>query len=79
MTTAGRWQPTLLLRASVLIHIGALLAVLLAPAEWRWALAAVLANHALLAAVGLWPRSSMVGCQRPAAFPLRCIMAPPVA
>jgi len=58
---AGRWQPPLLVRASVLIHSIALLAVLLLPAEWRWALAAVLANHVLLAAVGLWPRSNWLG------------------
>ena len=58
---SGRWQPTLLLRASVIVHIGALFALLLAPAEWRWVLAAVLANHALLAAVGLWPRSNWLG------------------
>jgi len=56
-----RTQPPMLVRASVLIHGIALLAVLLAPAEWRWALAAVLANHLLLAAVGLWPRSNWLG------------------
>jgi len=58
---AGRWQATRLVRASAFIHSIALLAVLLAPAEWRWALAAVLANHVLLAAVGLWPRSNWLG------------------
>jgi len=61
MTTAARWQPPMLVRASVLIHGIALLAVLLAPTEWRWVLAAVLANHVLLAAIGLWPRSNWLG------------------
>jgi peptidoglycan/xylan/chitin deacetylase (PgdA/CDA1 family) len=51
----------LLLRLSFLLH-GALLALLaLAPPCWPWVLAGLAANHALLAAVGLWPRSRWLG------------------
>ncbi len=55
------WQPTLLIRASMLLHLLALIAVIAAPAQWRWALGAVLANHALLTMLGLWPRSQWLG------------------
>jgi peptidoglycan/xylan/chitin deacetylase (PgdA/CDA1 family) len=57
----SRWQPTLLIRASIGLHLLALIAVIAAPGQWRWALSAVLANHALLALVGLWPRSHWLG------------------
>src|SRR5450759_5166124 len=55
------WQPTLLIRASVVLHGLALLFVIAAPGQWRWALGAVLANHALLMLLGLWPRSHGLG------------------
>ena len=56
-----KWQPTLLIRASFLLHLLALIAVIAAPAEWRWALGAVLANHILLTLLGVWPRSRWLG------------------
>jgi len=55
------WQPTLLIRASIALHLLAVIAVIAAPEHWRWALGAVLANHALLALFGLWPRSHGLG------------------
>jgi peptidoglycan/xylan/chitin deacetylase (PgdA/CDA1 family) len=58
---SARWQPALLIRASIVLHVVALLAVIAAPGQWRWALGAVLANHALLTLVGLWPRSHWLG------------------
>ncbi|HEX7455419.1 MAG TPA: polysaccharide deacetylase family protein [Gallionella sp.] len=56
-----RWQPTLLIRASIVLHLLALIAVIAEPGQWRWALAAVLANHALLTIAGLWPRCHWLG------------------
>ena len=56
-----RWQPTLLIRASIALHGLALVAVIAEPAQWRWALGAVVINHLLLTAVGLWPRSHWLG------------------
>ena len=47
--------------ASLGVHGGALATVLARPAEWPWALGAVVANHALLATAGLWPRSRLLG------------------
>jgi peptidoglycan-N-acetylglucosamine deacetylase len=56
-----RWQPPLLIRMTLALHLLALAAVLALPAQWRWALGAVAANHLLLAAIGLWPRSHWLG------------------
>ncbi len=58
---SARWQPTLLIRATLVLHVLALMAVIAEPGQWRWALGAVLANHALLALLGLWPRSHWLG------------------
>jgi peptidoglycan/xylan/chitin deacetylase (PgdA/CDA1 family) len=57
----SRWRPTLLIRASVVLHLLAVIAVIAEPGQWRWALGAVFANHALLTLVGLWPRSHWLG------------------
>ncbi len=56
-----RWQPTPLIWASILLHGLALAALIVAPAQWRWALGAVAANHLLLGLIGLWPRSRWLG------------------
>ena len=37
------------------------LALIAQPSAWRWVLAAFLANHLLLTAAGLWPRSTWLG------------------
>ena len=50
-----------LLSGSVVVHLGVALACLLAPAAWPWALAALVLNHAVLVATGLWPRSQALG------------------
>jgi peptidoglycan/xylan/chitin deacetylase (PgdA/CDA1 family) len=58
---SGHWRPSLLLRASALLHAAALLVTLLRPHWWPWTLGAVIADHLLLTALGLWPRSSALG------------------
>lgn len=55
------WHPTPLLAFSILLHIAAVTAILVNPALWRWAIGAVVANHALLTAIGIWPRSRLLG------------------
>ncbi len=55
------WRLTPFMKASILAHAGALALVLVAPASWEWALAIVLVNHGVIAAAGLWPRSSLLG------------------
>jgi len=57
--TAWRRRP--LIPASVALHAAAMAAVATRPATWPLALGAVIADHALLTAVGLWPRSRGLG------------------
>ncbi len=55
------WRPTALVGASIGVHAVALGALALRPGCWPWAIGAVAADHALLTASGLWPRSSLLG------------------
>jgi peptidoglycan/xylan/chitin deacetylase (PgdA/CDA1 family) len=50
-----------LVKASAALHLGAGAAVIAVPAVWPWALGAVVLNHALVTATGLWPRSTWLG------------------
>ena len=56
-----RWVPTPLLKGSFALHALAVASLAVRPWLWPWALGAVVANHALLTAAGLWPRSSLLG------------------
>jgi peptidoglycan/xylan/chitin deacetylase (PgdA/CDA1 family) len=58
---ARRWLPSPLLLASAAAHLGSAAAALALPRLWPWALGTVIANHAGLAAAGLWPRSQLLG------------------
>lgn len=49
------------MRGSLGLHAGALALVLARPHAWPWAVGAVLANHVLLTAAGLTPRSALLG------------------
>lgn len=57
----ARWHPTLFIRASVVLHGLALAAMIAGPGLWRWALGAVVFNHLVITAIGLWPRSHWLG------------------
>ncbi len=61
-----RWRAPLLVRVSAVIHAAALLALVAEPRAWRWILAALVVNHLVIAATGLWPRSTWLGgnCNR---------------
>ena len=50
-----------ILSASAVVHIGAVAATLIQPSVWPWTLGAVAANHGVLTAAGLWPRSRWLG------------------
>ena len=54
------WKPSAAIKASAVLHVGAL-AGLAAGVAWPWAVGGLLANHAVLTAAGLWPRSSLLG------------------
>ncbi|MBL8451511.1 MAG: polysaccharide deacetylase family protein [Zoogloea sp.] len=57
----ARWRPSPTLQASALVHAGALAGVLLEPGGWPAAAGALAANHVLLSAAGLLPRSTLLG------------------
>jgi peptidoglycan/xylan/chitin deacetylase (PgdA/CDA1 family) len=57
----NRLLPSPLLKVSVLLHVGALASVVVAPALWPWALATIVANHLSLLLGGLLPRSRLLG------------------
>jgi peptidoglycan/xylan/chitin deacetylase (PgdA/CDA1 family) len=59
--SARRWRPAPFILVSIGIHLGALALVLIEPAHWGWALAAVVLDHAVISAAGLWPRSTLLG------------------
>jgi peptidoglycan/xylan/chitin deacetylase (PgdA/CDA1 family) len=60
-TVGTRWAPAPFIRASGALHLAAAAAAILRPPLWPYALSAVAANHVLLAAAGLWPRSTLLG------------------
>ncbi len=55
------WKPSLLIRFSMLFHLGAAIGVLIRPDAWVWLLTAVVFNHVVLTLLGLWPRSHGLG------------------
>ncbi|RXZ43870.1 polysaccharide deacetylase family protein [Crenobacter cavernae] len=55
------WRPTPLIAASLALHAGAAGALLWQPSAWPWWLGSLVADHALLTAAGLWPRSRLLG------------------
>jgi peptidoglycan/xylan/chitin deacetylase (PgdA/CDA1 family) len=55
------WKPAPLVTGSVALHLAAIAGSVLRPHVWPWALGSVVVNHLLLAAVGLWPRSALLG------------------
>jgi peptidoglycan/xylan/chitin deacetylase (PgdA/CDA1 family) len=48
-------------KASLALHLLAVVAVLIQPRIWPWALGVIVANHLLITAIGLWPRSQWLG------------------
>jgi peptidoglycan/xylan/chitin deacetylase (PgdA/CDA1 family) len=61
LATLHRMLPSPLLKASALVHVGAVGSSLAVSGTWPWALAAVAADHVLLNACGMWPRSAWLG------------------
>ncbi len=60
-TQPRRWRPTPLLWLSAALHAGVIALLLARPSAWLSGLGLLVANHLLLTAVGLWPRSRVLG------------------
>ncbi len=56
-----RWRPAPFIQASAALHAGAAAGLVFAPGHWPQWLGLVAANHAVLTAAGLWPRSTLLG------------------
>ena len=56
-----RWKPSPLMGASAVLHVGAVVGAIARPQIWPWMLGTVVANHLVLTAAGLWPRSRLLG------------------
>ncbi len=56
-----RLLPSPLMKASALLHLGAAGSLAAFPGAWLWAAGAVIADHLILAACGLTPRSGWLG------------------
>ena len=56
-----RWAGMPLLYGSAAIHLAAAALTIARPRLWPWTLGAVVLDHLLLAAAGLWPRSNWLG------------------
>jgi chitin deacetylase len=57
----NKWQASAFLKASAALHAGAVASALVWPSTIAFGIASLIANHAVLAAAGLWPRSSLLG------------------
>ncbi|MGB7816871.1 MAG: polysaccharide deacetylase family protein [Methylotenera sp.] len=57
----AHWRATLFIKISVMLHVLVLISLAIAPDLWKWALAALICNHLVIATVGLWPRSNWLG------------------
>lgn len=55
------WKPSAFLTGSAALHAVAAVGAAALPGAWPWALGAVAANHALITAVGLLPRTDWLG------------------
>lgn len=54
-------QAPLFIKVSLWLHLALLFCLVIAPSQWRWWLAAFVANHLLISLIGLWPRSTWLG------------------
>jgi len=57
----AHWRATLFIKITVMLHVLVLVSLVVAPDLWKWALAVLIGNHLVIAAVGLWPRSNWLG------------------
>ena len=55
------WYSSWLIKLSIALHLLLLMSVLVLPHLWPWALTLFVMNHLLITAVGLWPRSHLLG------------------
>ncbi len=55
------WRPSRFVQLCLVLHALAFAALIIVPAYWLWVLVFLFALHAVIATVGLWPRSTWLG------------------
>jgi peptidoglycan/xylan/chitin deacetylase (PgdA/CDA1 family) len=60
-TAGSPWRPSTTVKSSIGLHCAAGVGTLITPELWTWAVGAIAANHAFLTALGMWPRSTLLG------------------
>ncbi len=60
-TQARDWEPSLLIRISIILHVILLVALIAAPQLWHWLLVIFIVDHLVISVVGLLPRSNWLG------------------
>jgi peptidoglycan/xylan/chitin deacetylase (PgdA/CDA1 family) len=55
------WSPNLTLKLTLATHLAAIFSLFALPAGWPWAVAALIANHAIITLAGLLPRCNWLG------------------
>lgn len=58
---AKRWQPGAAIRVSAVFHLACIAYAIARPGSWLWMLAALVANHFVIALIGMWPKSRLLG------------------
>ena len=61
VSPARPYKPTPTIKGSIGLHCLAGAGALVQPELWPWAAGGIAANHAVLTAIGLWPRSALLG------------------
>lgn len=56
-----RWVPGVAIQVSAVFHVVCLAYAVMRPGTWPWMLLAVALNHALIAIIGMWPKSRLLG------------------
>jgi peptidoglycan/xylan/chitin deacetylase (PgdA/CDA1 family) len=60
----GRWRPAPALKATAVLHLGGALALSASASAWPWVAGTLIANHGILLASSMTPRSQMLGPNR---------------
>jgi peptidoglycan/xylan/chitin deacetylase (PgdA/CDA1 family) len=55
------WSLAPAIWCSVMLHIGGVVTVAAAPKTWPWVVGALVSNHLGLGAIGMWPKSRLLG------------------
>jgi peptidoglycan/xylan/chitin deacetylase (PgdA/CDA1 family) len=58
---SSSWSLTPAIWCSVALHVGGILILAAAPKTWPWVVGALVGNHLGLGAIGMWPKSRLLG------------------